>query len=62
MLHFRPVYPVTSKFIGMHQYVHSARQKADLGIPKSPKGNRMNETQKTAEQSVTFSNTVSVEL
>jgi len=62
MLHFRPVYPVTNKFIGMHQYVHSAKQKADLGIPKSPKGNRTNETQKTAEQSVSFSNTIPVKL
>ncbi|KAM9180130.1 zinc finger C4H2 domain-containing protein isoform 2-T2 [Mergus octosetaceus] len=56
------VYRVTNKFIGMHPYVHSAKQRADLGIPKSPRGNRMNETQKTDKQNVTSSNTLPVEL
>lgn len=62
MSHFRHVYRVTNKFIGMHPYVHSAKQRADLGIPKSPRGNRMNETQKTDKQNVTSSNTLPVEL
>ncbi|XP_072192375.1 zinc finger C4H2 domain-containing protein isoform X3 [Excalfactoria chinensis] len=61
-LSLEPVCPVTNKYIGMHQYARFAKQKVDLGIPKSPKGNRTNETQKTAEQSVTFSNTIPVEL
>ncbi|XP_027678413.1 zinc finger C4H2 domain-containing protein isoform X2 [Caretta caretta] len=45
-LSLEPVYHVTSKFIGTHRYVHSAKQKAGLGIPKNPRGNRMSETQK----------------
>uniref|UniRef100_A0A674G8G1 Zinc finger C4H2-type containing n=1 Tax=Taeniopygia guttata TaxID=59729 RepID=A0A674G8G1_TAEGU len=37
---------VTNKSIGTPPYVPSAKQRADLGIPKSPRGNRMNEIQK----------------
>lgn len=49
-LQWRRVYRVTNKFIGTHPSAHSAKQRADLGIPKSPRGNRMNETQKTDKQ------------
>ncbi|XP_064525549.1 zinc finger C4H2 domain-containing protein isoform X3 [Pseudopipra pipra] len=43
------VYRATNKFIGMRPYVHSAKQRVDPGIPKSPRGNRTNEMEKIAK-------------
>lgn len=62
MSHFRHVYRVTNKFIGTRPYVHSAKRRADLGIPKSPRGNRTNETQKTDEKHMPCSSTLPIEL
>ncbi|XP_059715618.1 zinc finger C4H2 domain-containing protein isoform X3 [Haemorhous mexicanus] len=52
---------VTSKSTGTRPSVPSAKPRADLGTPKSPRGNRMNEIQKIVTSCVTCPSTLPVE-